>query len=135
MTAPAAENLRQLATVGAFTNWHTSWVLSAHAAADLLDAIDAQVAELLAEHQPMWVSDEAKAAGKEPWVCLICGTADGSWPCISRLIADDMHRLLHPEEDGHTIDVGYVHTQTFVDGERRCTVNCPHPDHHPEEEA
>lgn len=28
-----------------------------------------------------------------PW-CRICGTADGSWPCVSRMIADDLRRLV-----------------------------------------
>jgi hypothetical protein len=32
-------------------------------------------------HQPVWASEQAKAAGKEPWVCQLCGTADGHWPC------------------------------------------------------
>lgn len=37
--------------------------------------------ELDALHQPEWASDAAKAAGKKPWVCVLCGTADGHWPC------------------------------------------------------
>jgi hypothetical protein len=29
-------------------------------------------------------------------------------------------------QDGHTIDVGYVHT---LDGDGGCLPTCPHPDH------
>jgi hypothetical protein len=66
-------------------------------AADMLDAIDAQVAELLAEHQPEWASDAAKAKGKDPIGCNMCFPHDGSWPCVSRIIAEEMHHALHPE--------------------------------------
>ena len=47
------------------------------------------IADLRALHQPMWVSEQAKAAGKEPWVCELCGTGDGSWPCESVLLIDE----------------------------------------------
>lgn len=30
-------------------------------------------------------------------------------------------------DDGHTIDVGYVHVLT--DDRSECVTNCPHPDH------
>ena len=46
------------------------------------------IADLRALHRPMWVSEQAKAAGKEPWVCELCGTGDGSWPCESVLLID-----------------------------------------------
>lgn len=46
------------------------------------------IADLRALHQPMWVSEQAKAAGKDPWVCELCGTGDGSWPCESVLMID-----------------------------------------------
>ena len=35
-------------------------------------------------------TEQAKAAGKEPWACVLCGTADGSWPCSTRMEADEM---------------------------------------------
>ncbi len=47
------------------------------------------IADLRALHRPMWVSEQAKAAGKEPWVCELCGTGDGSWPCESVLLIDE----------------------------------------------
>lgn len=47
------------------------------------------IADLRALHRPMWVSDAAEAAGKEPWVCELCGTGDGSWPCESVLLIDE----------------------------------------------
>ena len=105
MSVPAADNLRRVAAD--YDDRHCihepamcNWCAARHAivaAVDLLDALDAQVSELLADHQPEWANEEAKAAGKEPWVCGTCGVADGSWPCTSLLIAEDMHRLLHPE--------------------------------------
>jgi len=47
------------------------------------------IADLRALHRPMWVSEQAKAAGKDPWVCDLCGTGDGSWPCESVLLIDE----------------------------------------------
>lgn len=46
----------------------------------LKDAAARVVAELYAEHD----KDD-----KLPW-CRICGTADGSWPCITRMVADEL---------------------------------------------
>lgn len=45
--------------------------------------------ELLADHGPEWTTEKAKAAGKEPWCCRICGAADGGWPCLVHEIATD----------------------------------------------
>lgn len=59
-------------------------------AARILRAVAAALPALLDIHQPEWVSEEAKAAGKDPWVCRFCGTADGSWPCSTRLELDTM---------------------------------------------
>lgn len=47
------------------------------------------IADLRVLHRPIWVSEQAKAAGKEPWVCELCGTGDGSWPCESVLLIDE----------------------------------------------
>lgn len=52
------------------------------------------VAELDAEHRPTWASPTAEAAGKEPVGCVICFPADGSWPCVSRMVADDLRACL-----------------------------------------
>ena len=54
-----------------------------------IDRLRAVLTKIRDLHQPMWVSEEAKAAGKKPWVCCWCGTADGSWPCDTRLVADE----------------------------------------------
>lgn len=58
-------------------------------AADEIERLKRALTEIRDLHQPMWVSAEAKAAGKKPWVCCWCGTADGSWPCDTRLTVDD----------------------------------------------
>jgi len=49
--------------------------------ADEIERLRAALREIRALHQPEWASEQAKAAGKEPWVCSLCGTADGGWPC------------------------------------------------------
>lgn len=46
-----------------------------------IERLRAALREIRALHQPEWASEQAKAAGKEPWVCALCGTADGPWPC------------------------------------------------------
>ena len=66
----------------------------ANKARDLLRVIEDAVTELDAEHAPMWSSDEMKARGKEPIGCHICFPGDGSWPCTSRMIADDLRAAL-----------------------------------------
>ncbi len=53
-------------------------------------AIDTFLAEVDSQHAPEWASPEAKAAGKEPWVCVTCGVADGHWPCTERMALDDL---------------------------------------------
>lgn len=50
-------------------------------AADEIERLRAALREIRALHEPEWASEEAKAAGKEPLVCALCGTADGLWPC------------------------------------------------------
>lgn len=48
-----------------------------------------QFADVVAERDRL---EEAKAAGKEPWVCVFCSVADGSWPCDTRMTVDDALR-------------------------------------------
>lgn len=60
------------------------------------DAVVQAIRELDDEHYPTWASDKAKADGKEPIGCSMCWPKDGSWPCVSRLIATD---LLHALTD------------------------------------
>lgn len=45
------------------------------------------VAELDADHRP------EGDPGKEPWGCVMCYPRDGDWPCVSRMIADDLRNL------------------------------------------
>jgi hypothetical protein len=59
-------------------------------AADLTVAIQRAVRELDAEHQPDWASEQAREAGKDPVGCVMCWPKGGSWPCTSKLIADDL---------------------------------------------
>ena len=58
-------------------------------AADEIERLRAALVEISEQHQPIWVSEAAKAAGKEPWVCVYCGTADGSWPCTTKIIVNE----------------------------------------------
>ena len=60
---------------------------------EVLVAVAEAVAELDAEHRPTWASDAAEAAGKDPIGCETCFPADGSWPCSTRLVADDLRGL------------------------------------------
>lgn len=57
-------------------------------------AVHQAVTELDAEHAPTWTSADGKAAGKEPIGCQVCFPGDGSWPCVTRMVADDLRRLL-----------------------------------------
>lgn len=56
---------------------------------DRLKTIIAQaVSELDAEHGP------EGNPGKEPWGCRICFPGDGDWPCVSKMIADDLRAAI-----------------------------------------
>jgi len=73
-----------------------SWILACESASATITALDAEVqasrklvADLRALHQPEWASEDAKAAGKDPWVCGLCGVADGHWPCDSARMLDE----------------------------------------------
>jgi len=65
-------------------------------------AIKDAIRELEACHYPQWISDEAKAAGKDPIWCATCGSADGDWPCTSILVVDDLRKLLVDEQENRT---------------------------------
>ena len=60
------------------------------ASRDRIAELEAAIGEIDAEHQPDWATPKAKAQGKPPWVCLMCGTADGSWPCVTQAIVDEV---------------------------------------------
>ncbi len=57
-----------------------------------LEAAEAALRAIGDTHQPMWASDEAEAAGKEPIGCSLCYPSDGRWPCSTRMEADDALR-------------------------------------------
>ena len=47
------------------------------------DAVDQAVKELDAEHRPFDLNGMQSG-------CVLCWPKDGSWPCTSRMIADDL---------------------------------------------
>lgn len=63
----------------------------------LREAAEQAVLELCDEHTPTWASDAAKADGKVPLGCAMCWPRDGHWPCISRMIADDLRQALEDQ--------------------------------------
>jgi hypothetical protein len=80
------------------------------------DPLREALAGLRDMHQPVWASPQSKRlhrrrlvrrgvdctscedehgdARKEPWVCQLCGTADGHWPCTTLDYLDDIDALL-----------------------------------------
>lgn len=58
---------------------------------DLADAVRQAVAELDAEHRPM---DQRRRNG-DPIGCVICWPRDGSWPCVSHMITDDLRTAVN----------------------------------------
>ena len=56
----------------------------------LRNAIDSVLINIDSDHQPAWAGAEAKAAGKRPWCCQWCGPQDGSWPCVHRMVLDEL---------------------------------------------
>lgn len=64
----------------------------------LRSVIAKAVAELVAEHVPQWTTPEAEAASKKPIGCVICWPSDGSWPCTSRMIADDLRAAVKGDD-------------------------------------
>lgn len=68
--------------------------------------IEGAVAELDAEHYPQWANPGDRAEGRKPLGCVICWPRDGSWPCSSRAVADDLRRIVHPEPEEETADAG-----------------------------
>lgn len=52
-------------------------------------ALVAVLAELDAEHYP---------EPDRPWGCVICWPKDGSWPCVTRLAADELRAIVERED-------------------------------------
>lgn len=57
-------------------------------------AIRQAITELDAVHQPQWNSNQARADGRTPEGCDMCGSGDGSWPCVTRMVADDLRAAI-----------------------------------------
>lgn len=58
-------------------------------------AIGQQVAELRAIHHPQWASPDGgytteRRDGYTPVGCAECYPHDGSWPCVTAMVADDL---------------------------------------------
>jgi hypothetical protein len=72
--------------------------------------IRSAIAELNAEHRPQWVAGDNNYGytdkprdGFDPVGCVICYPQDGSWPCTSALVVDDLISLL-PDREKHSVD-------------------------------
>lgn len=52
------------------------------------------VAELDAEHSP----DDPRNVGPQGG-CVLCWPKVGSWPCVTRMIADDLRAIVRPKEN------------------------------------
>jgi hypothetical protein len=65
-------------------------------AKEMLAIVASAVHELDAEHRPQWADYRAEETGKDPIGCQICFPGDGSWPCVTRMVADDLRALLLP---------------------------------------
>lgn len=53
---------------------------------DRLRAAIIEAVQELSDHQP-------DPSANNGW-CVICSTADGSWPCLSKMVADDLAKAL-----------------------------------------
>lgn len=67
--------------------------------AQLDTAIGQQVAELRAIHHPQWASPDGgytteRRDGYTPVGCAECYPHDGSWPCVTAMVADDLAAVL-----------------------------------------
>lgn len=56
---------------------------------ELRDAVEQAVAELDAVHHPLILQP-----GKEPVGCELCYPGESGWPCVSKMVADDLRRAL-----------------------------------------
>ena len=61
---------------------------------DLRATVRQAVAELDAEHRP---DPEVPGPGGG---CVICWPKDGTWPCLARMVADDLRALDATKEEG-----------------------------------
>jgi len=63
----------------------------------LRNIIEAAILELDAEHRPQWVKEGGagytevpREDGLDPVGCVMCYPQDGDWPCVTRMITDDL---------------------------------------------
>ena len=52
--------------------------------------IDALLREIDGDHRPEWYSFEEQWSGKEPWRCELCGLFESGWPCVYRVVLDEL---------------------------------------------
>jgi len=89
---------------------HTDCWLHWQAADALAEAearIEAAAIEIEATHRP-------DADGR---LCEMCGAADGSWPCVTRTVADDLRAVLTGEADDGVDHLTWSKTQAALTGE------------------
>lgn len=56
----------------------------------LASAIDNLLEEIDSFHQPEWYSEESRLNGDDPLYCRTCGAQDGSWPCVHRIVLNEL---------------------------------------------
>lgn len=54
----------------------------------------AAIAEAVTELSDALHTEEHDADGRPLGVCVMCGYRDGSWPCLARMVANDLERAL-----------------------------------------
>lgn len=54
------------------------------------DAIDNLLDEIDNFHQPEWYSEESRLKGDNPLYCRTCGAQEGSWPCVHRMVLNEL---------------------------------------------
>ena len=74
------------------------------ATADRIEVLERAIRDALPqlddEHAPLWLTPEMEAEGRDPIGCRMCFPGDGSWPCVTRMVADDLaHALADPQLD------------------------------------
>jgi len=98
---------------------------------ETLNKIRGAVAELDAEHAPQWVAEGSTGYtliprdGYDPVGCAMCYPHDSSWPCVSRMIADDLRTLLWDEAASGECGCGRVFLGGMPTGSRNWDAHCP----------
>jgi hypothetical protein len=72
--------------------------------ASLTTTIEQAVQELDDEHHPMWSAKGVAGYSTEPRDdldpvgCVTCYPSNSDWPCVSRMIADDLRKKIEPKQ-------------------------------------